>query len=157
MEKWEQKGRKLIETFKNTAGLLSKHSHKNIQAKVNSPVLCVCIAETAPQFCGYLKQMGRDLQGISTLKEKQSCYLVRSSELAMTAIRLLFLKTDVWYSCVGLLSEEVIFLPVYAVLITAGEIRTTAHHWVKIDYLPQLFPLPSLPWSSLQNSTDCHP
>lgn len=46
MEKWEQKGRKLIETFKNTAGLLSKHSHKNIQAKVNSPVLCVCIAET---------------------------------------------------------------------------------------------------------------
>lgn len=119
--------------------------------------MCLQCRNSAPHFCGYLKQMGRDLQGISTLKEKQSCSSVRSSELAMIAIRLLFLKTDVWYSCVGLLSEEVIFLPVYAVLITAGEIRTTAHHWVKIDNLPQLFPLPSPSWSSLQNSTDHQP
>lgn len=37
------------------------------------------------------------------------------------------------------------FLPVHAALITAKEIRTTAHWWVKIDNLLWLHSLPSFP------------
>lgn len=81
----------------------------------------------------------------------------KKSAFKTTAIRHWFLKTDAWYNCVGLLLEEVIFLPVHVVLITAREIRTTACYWVKIDNLLWLSAIPSLPWVSLQSKTDHQP
>lgn len=83
--------------------------------------------------------------------------LLKKSAFRTAAIRHRLLKTDAWYNCVGLLLEEVIFLPVPVVLITAREIRTTARCWVKIDNLLWLSAIPSLPWVSLQSNADHQP
>lgn len=139
--------------------LLPKHSHKEILAKMYF-ILHACALQKHPSMpLGPLRDKWQGF--ILNLSFATSTALVLLSEvlwvhkqsvLEITAIRHRFLKRDAWYNCVGLLLEEVIFLPERAVLITAREIRTTAHHWVKIDLW--LFPLPSLPWISLQSNTD---
>lgn len=123
-----------------------------------TPSSCVpvCCKNTETQVLGHLDLNGQGFTLSLDFKTSTARVLLsevlgvrKKSALEMIAIRHRFLKTDAWYNCVGLLLEEVIFLPVRAVLITAREIRTTARYWVKIDNLLWLSPLPSLPWVSL--------
>lgn len=137
--------------------LLPKDCHKEILAKIYFTLHAYALQKHPYTPLGPLRDKW---QGFTlNLNFKASTALVLPSEVLwvhrqsvfeITAIRHRFLKTDAWYNCVGLLLEEVIFLPDRAVLITAREIRTTAHYWVKIDLW--FFPLPSLPWISLQSN-----
>lgn len=136
--------------------LLPRHCHKEILAKTCF-ISHACALQKHPHTpLGPLRDKWQGL--ILNLSFKTSTALVLLSEvlwvhkqivLEISAIRHRFLKSGTWYNCVGLLLEEVIFLPDRAVLITTREIRTTAHYWVKIDLW--LFPLP---WISLQSNTD---
>lgn len=139
--------------------LLPKDCHKEILARMSFILHAYALQKHPHTPLGPLRDKWQGF--ILNLSLKTSTALVLLSEVLwvhkqsvfeITAIRHRFLKRDAWYNCVGLLLEEVIFLSDRAVLITAREIRTTAHYRVKIDLW--LFPFTSLPWISLQSNTD---
>lgn len=139
--------------------LLPKHCYKEILAKMNFILHAHALQKHSYKPFGPLRDKWQGFTLNFSFKTSTAVVLLsevlwvhKQSVFEITAIRHRFLKTDAWYNCVGLLLEEVIFLPDRAVLITAREIRTTAHYWVKIDLW--LFPLASLLWISLQSNTD---